>query len=286
MRVAIDTRSLRPPLAGIGHFTHRLTEAMLPLLADDETLLAFNGWSLQPLDDRFLGRVTAANSGTESSELAARRATSGGQILHHPAAELRRFAKFSVPRKRAVFAATSSVSTSFTPSTMCRRASFADRCFPSSTIFRTCAIRRCIRKIGSNGCEKQLALVADAPLVQTNSLLQQARNHCGAWLSPPIGSTSPTPRPAPNSDVPGTATKLGSLNTSLWRPATFSRSARASRGRISNRSPTRMWACRKMFGHADSARLVRTGRGGATFRCRRRRKGEGCRANPDRRLCS
>ena len=31
MRVAIDTRSLRPPLAGIGHFTHRLAEAMLPL---------------------------------------------------------------------------------------------------------------------------------------------------------------------------------------------------------------------------------------------------------------
>jgi len=38
MRVAIDTRSLRPPLAGIGHFTHRLAEAMLPLLSGDETL--------------------------------------------------------------------------------------------------------------------------------------------------------------------------------------------------------------------------------------------------------
>jgi glycosyltransferase involved in cell wall biosynthesis len=63
MRVAIDTRSLRPPLAGIGHFTHRLTEAMLPLLSPDDRLLAFNGWTLKPLDRQFLSRVTAANSG-------------------------------------------------------------------------------------------------------------------------------------------------------------------------------------------------------------------------------
>jgi glycosyltransferase involved in cell wall biosynthesis len=62
MRVAIDTRSLRPPLAGIGHFTQRLTEAMLPLLSPDDRLLAFNGWRLEPLDRQFLGRVTAANS--------------------------------------------------------------------------------------------------------------------------------------------------------------------------------------------------------------------------------
>jgi glycosyltransferase involved in cell wall biosynthesis len=76
MRVAIDTRSLRPPLAGIGHFTHRLTEAMLPLLSRDETLLAFNGWALELLDRQFLNRIAAANSGNGamSSQRAARQA--------------------------------------------------------------------------------------------------------------------------------------------------------------------------------------------------------------------
>ena len=69
MRVAIDTRSLRPPLAGVGHFTHRLTEAMLPLLSRDDTLLAFNGWTLEPLDRQFLSQVTAANSGGGSAGL-------------------------------------------------------------------------------------------------------------------------------------------------------------------------------------------------------------------------
>jgi glycosyltransferase involved in cell wall biosynthesis len=63
MRVAIDTRSLRPPLAGIGHFTHRLTEAMLPLLSEDETLLAFNGWALRPLDRQYLNGIATLNSG-------------------------------------------------------------------------------------------------------------------------------------------------------------------------------------------------------------------------------
>jgi glycosyltransferase involved in cell wall biosynthesis len=62
MRVAIDTRSLRPPFAGIGHFTHRLMEAMLPLLSADETLLAFNGWTLEPLDRQFLDRTATLNS--------------------------------------------------------------------------------------------------------------------------------------------------------------------------------------------------------------------------------
>jgi hypothetical protein len=76
MRVAIDTRSLRPPLAGIGHFTHRLTEAMLPLLSSDETLLAFNGWALEPLDRRFLDRIAAANSGNGSMGSQACRETS------------------------------------------------------------------------------------------------------------------------------------------------------------------------------------------------------------------
>jgi glycosyltransferase involved in cell wall biosynthesis len=76
MRVAIDTRSLRPPLAGIGHFTYRLTEAMLPLLSSDETLFAFDGWRLELLDRRFLDRIAAANSGNGSmgSQHAARQA--------------------------------------------------------------------------------------------------------------------------------------------------------------------------------------------------------------------
>ena len=43
MRVAIDTRSLLWPFTGVGHFVHRLTSAMLPLLAADEQLLSFNG---------------------------------------------------------------------------------------------------------------------------------------------------------------------------------------------------------------------------------------------------
>ena len=63
MRVAIDTRSLRPPLTGIGHFVHWLTSAMLPLLAADEHLLSFNGWRIQPLDGEFLARAATRNSG-------------------------------------------------------------------------------------------------------------------------------------------------------------------------------------------------------------------------------
>src|ERR1700683_1848655 len=62
MRVAIDTRSLRPPLAGIGHFTHRLAQAMLPLLSGGETLLCFHGLAVDLLDRKFLNRVAAANS--------------------------------------------------------------------------------------------------------------------------------------------------------------------------------------------------------------------------------
>ncbi len=49
---------------------------MLPLLSSDETLLAFNGWALEPLDRRFLDRIAAANSGNGSigSQRAARQA--------------------------------------------------------------------------------------------------------------------------------------------------------------------------------------------------------------------
>ena len=62
MRVAIDTRSLRPPLTGIGHFVYRLVDAMLPLLAADEQLLSFNGWGIEPLDRDFLTRIELRNS--------------------------------------------------------------------------------------------------------------------------------------------------------------------------------------------------------------------------------
>ncbi len=65
MRVAIDTQSLRPPLTGIGHFVHRLTNAMLPLLASNEELLSFNGWGLEPLDQQFLARTEMRNSGLD-----------------------------------------------------------------------------------------------------------------------------------------------------------------------------------------------------------------------------
>ena len=68
MRVAIDTRSLRPPLTGIGHFVHRLTSAMLPLLAADEQLLSFNGWRIEPLDREFLARAEMRNSSPEPQD--------------------------------------------------------------------------------------------------------------------------------------------------------------------------------------------------------------------------
>ncbi len=62
MRVAVDTRSLLWPFTGVGHFVHRLTSAMLPLLAADERLLSFNGWRIEPLDREFLARVAMRNS--------------------------------------------------------------------------------------------------------------------------------------------------------------------------------------------------------------------------------
>jgi len=62
MRVAIDTRSLLWSFTGVGHFVHRLTSAMLPLLAADERLLSFNGWRIEPLDREFLARVAMRNS--------------------------------------------------------------------------------------------------------------------------------------------------------------------------------------------------------------------------------
>jgi alpha-1,3-rhamnosyl/mannosyltransferase len=68
MRVAIDTQPLRPPLTGIGHFVHRLTSAMLPLLAANEELLSFNGWRIEPLDLEFLARAEMRNSSLDSEQ--------------------------------------------------------------------------------------------------------------------------------------------------------------------------------------------------------------------------
>ena len=68
MRVAIDTRSLRPPLNEIGHFVHRLSDAMVPLLSPDQELLAFTGWGTAPLDHNFVARIEALNSGRASGD--------------------------------------------------------------------------------------------------------------------------------------------------------------------------------------------------------------------------
>ncbi len=68
MRVAIDTQPLRPPLTGIGHFVHRLTNAMLPLLASNEELLSFNGWGIESLDQEFLARAETRNSSLDSEQ--------------------------------------------------------------------------------------------------------------------------------------------------------------------------------------------------------------------------
>jgi len=61
MRIAVDTRSFRPPLTGVGHYVHRLTNAMLPLLSPGEELLSFNGLTIEPVDRRFLERVEGMN---------------------------------------------------------------------------------------------------------------------------------------------------------------------------------------------------------------------------------
>jgi glycosyltransferase involved in cell wall biosynthesis len=83
MRVAIDTRSLRSPLTGIGHYVHRLTGAVLPLLSPEEELLAFNGWGLAPLDHNFLAAVEASNSGLTpaASGLTVRKAGSAAYVI-------------------------------------------------------------------------------------------------------------------------------------------------------------------------------------------------------------
>lgn len=62
MRVAIDADCFHPPLTGIGHFVHRLIDAMLPLLSPGEELLAFtNKCGLQSINDVFLSRIQSSN---------------------------------------------------------------------------------------------------------------------------------------------------------------------------------------------------------------------------------
>jgi glycosyltransferase involved in cell wall biosynthesis len=50
MRFAIETTTTRGPLTGIGHYVHRLGEAILPLLGPDDELIGFNGLSCQTID--------------------------------------------------------------------------------------------------------------------------------------------------------------------------------------------------------------------------------------------
>jgi glycosyltransferase involved in cell wall biosynthesis len=92
MRVAIDTRSLRPPLAGIGHFTQRLMDAMLPLLSGGEELLAFGGWKTEALDRGFLGRIEArdARRGAEDSLQSARSAAGKAYVVLRQIGPVRR----------------------------------------------------------------------------------------------------------------------------------------------------------------------------------------------------
>ena len=168
MRVAVDTRSLQPPLAGIGHFTHRLTEAMLPLLSSDEMLLAFNGWTLEPLDVQYLRRVTAANSGISSSSLqrAARHAATKLYISLRPVAPVRKVLRAAQGRRFRrnedrfdVFHAIN-----FVPLAKSRR--------PVLPFIHDLSHMRYPQMHPKDRVEwlrKQLPLVADAPLVQTNS---------------------------------------------------------------------------------------------------------------------
>jgi len=172
MRVAIDTRSLRPPLAGIGHFTHRLTEAMLPLLSRDDTLLAFNGWTLEPLDRQFLSRVTAANSGDGSAGLqrVVRQAVKRFYLTLRPVAPVRKALRamqahrFHGHEERFdVFHAIN-----YVPPGRFRRPVLP-------FIHDLSHVRYPLMhpKDRVDWLRRQLALVADAPFVQTNSLFSK-----------------------------------------------------------------------------------------------------------------
>ena len=62
MRFAIETTTTRGPLTGIGHYVHRLTEALLPLLAPAETLVGFDGLWCQTIDAQSLAAMERRNS--------------------------------------------------------------------------------------------------------------------------------------------------------------------------------------------------------------------------------
>ena len=172
MRVAIDTRSLRPPLAGIGHFTHRLTEAMLPLLSRDDMLLAFNGWTLEPIDRQFLIRVAAENSGHGLSAVQ----RSAGQIARKLYIAVRQIS----PVRKCVRAM------------QARRFRSGEECFqvfhainyvppgkfrrPVLPFIHDLSHMRHPRMHPKDRVEllrRRLALVVDAPFVQTNSLFSK-----------------------------------------------------------------------------------------------------------------
>lgn len=167
MRVAIDTRSLRPPLAGIGHFTHRLTEAMLPLLADDETLLAFNGWKLEPLDGQFLGRVASANSGAASSvQRAAQQVAAKFYISLRPVAPVRKLLRAAQARR---FHANEERFDVFHAINYVPPGKFRQPVLPFVHDLSHVRHPQMHPKDRVQWLRKHLALVADAPLVQTNS---------------------------------------------------------------------------------------------------------------------
>jgi glycosyltransferase involved in cell wall biosynthesis len=172
MRVAIDTRSLRPPLAGIGHFTHRLTEAMLPLLSRDDTLLAFNGWALEPLDRQFLSRVAAANSGDglAGPQRAVKQAARKFYLSLRPVAPVRKALRaIQAHRFRGreegfdVFHAIN-----YVPPGRFRRP-----VLPFIHDLSHIRHPQMHPKDRVDWLRRQLALVADAPLVQTNSLFSK-----------------------------------------------------------------------------------------------------------------
>jgi alpha-1,3-rhamnosyl/mannosyltransferase len=172
MRVAIDTRSLRPPLAGIGHFTHRLTEAMLPLLSDGETLLAFNGLSLQSLDRRFLSYVESANSGTESLGWRRAAAQVAGKLYDtlRPTAPVRKVFRAAQARR---FRGSESRFDVFHAVNYVPPGRFRRPVLPF--IHDLSHVRHPLMhpKDRVEWLEKQLALVAEAPLLQTNSLFSK-----------------------------------------------------------------------------------------------------------------
>src|SRR5439155_13908971 len=74
MRVAIETAAFRSPLAGVGYYIHCMIEAMLPQLAEDERLVAFDGLTIRPIDADYVKAVEARN-------IARTLPTEGGSLL-------------------------------------------------------------------------------------------------------------------------------------------------------------------------------------------------------------